>query len=236
MKSILFTVVALAVSILSANSQTMTVKLKNGQKITYQTSNVEDVEFEEAQNNVGDTFHNGHEYVDLGLPSGKIWATCNVGANKPEDIGDYFAWGETEPKEYYSEENSKCFGKDMLYNISGTEYDVAHVKWGGKWRMPTLSELSEMTGKCTWVKKLIEGTYYFIGTGPNGNCIIIPAAGWIDIYNIGATSQGAYWSSERQSSIYAKMLNMMTPTGIYTNMVNRISLGQSVRPIFTPED
>lgn len=236
MKRTLFTTIVLMVSILSANSQTMIVKLKNGQKVTYQTSNVEDVEFEETNNTEGDTFHNGHEYVDLGLPSGKLWATCNVGANKPEELGDYLAWGETEPKDYYSEENSECYGKNMVNDISGTEYDVAHVKWGGKWRMPTMLELSEMSGKCTWEKKKIDGTYYFIGTGPNGNSITFPAVGWINVYNSGGDNNGAYWSSERYSSRNAKMLYMMDSTGIYPDQINPIYFGQSVRPIFTPEN
>lgn len=236
MKKIIFTIIALTVCVVSASSQTMTVKLKNGQKVTYQTSEVEDVKFEEAYNHEGATYHNGHEYVDLGLPSGKLWATCNVGASKPEEIGYYFSWGETEPKDYYSEENSECYGKDMVNDISGTEYDVAHVKWGGKWRMPTMLELSEMSGKCTWGKKKIEGTYYFIGTGPNGNSIIFPAASWMKVFNPGGDSDGAYWSSEKRSSGSAKMLWMISATLIEPNMTNPIYFGQSVRPIFTPEE
>lgn len=84
------------------------------------------------------------EAVDLGLPSGTKWASCNVGATKPEEPGGYYAWGETEEKDYYAPSTYiHCDGAynplfyDLGSDISGTEYDVAHVKWGGKWCMPT---------------------------------------------------------------------------------------------------
>ena len=100
-----------------------------------------------AQTNVID----GHEYVDMGLPSGTLWATCNIGAESSTDFGDYFAWGETEPKEEYTDKNYKFFegykelpgvGYYLLCtnigeDICGTEYDAARVKWGGRWRLPT---------------------------------------------------------------------------------------------------
>ncbi|MBO4315774.1 MAG: hypothetical protein J5867_07425, partial [Prevotella sp.] len=82
-----------------------------------------------------------HQAVDLGLPSKTKWASCNVGATKPEEYGGYYAWGETEEKEVYDESTYKYYQNDEYVNlgsdISGTEYDVAHVKWGGNWRMPT---------------------------------------------------------------------------------------------------
>ncbi len=109
--------------------------------------------------------YNGHDYVDLGLPSGLIWATCNVGAAKPEDYGDYFAWGETEPKDDYWWSTYKwCNGDwdkltkyctDSYYwdssssssmdnkTVLDPEDDAAHVNWGGSWRMPTDEEWTE---------------------------------------------------------------------------------------------
>ena len=87
------------------------------------------------------------EAIDLGLPSGTKWASCNVGATKPEEYGGYYSWGETEEKETYDWstyihcDGSSSTCHDLGSDISGTEYDVAHVKWGGKWCMPTLDDI-----------------------------------------------------------------------------------------------
>ena len=98
----------------------------------------------------------GHEYVDLGLPSGLKWATCNVGAEKPEDYGDYFAWGEIETKSEYTESNSLTHGKQMD-DISGdVQYDVAAANWGDSWRMPTKDEMIELVSNCEWEWIFIE--------------------------------------------------------------------------------
>ena len=96
------------------------------------------------------TIKDGHEYVDLGLPSGLKWATCNVGASKPEDFGNYYAWGETSPKDEYTEDNCSTYEK-QINDISGNaQYDAARANWGGKWRLPTKSEMQELRYKCTW--------------------------------------------------------------------------------------
>ena len=109
-----------------------------------------------------ENMHNGHEYVDLGLSSGTLWATCNVGADYPEEYGDYFAWGETTPKEEYKEENYKWYNKENSYLCTKYNYqdkqrgldimdDTAQVNWGGDWRMPGLSDIKELCIKCTWI-------------------------------------------------------------------------------------
>lgn len=91
-----------------------------------------------------------HEYVDLGLPSGTKWATCNVGANIPEEYGDFYAWGEITTKSEYTTENCVTYGESMD-DISGNpNYDVARAKWGGSWRMPTKSEMRELVYNCNW--------------------------------------------------------------------------------------
>ena len=130
---------------------------------------------------------NGHEFVDLGLPSGTLWATCNVGATSPEQAGLYFAWGETVG--YTAEQvksGERVFDKvsykarDILKNIT-LEQDVAHVNLGGNWRMPTQKDFQELIDNCdsTWVAD-------FNGTGVagriftskiNGNSVFFPAAG-----------------------------------------------------------
>ncbi len=145
---------------------------------------------------------NGHEYVDLGLPSGLKWATCNVGANKPEDYGDYFAWGEVNTKSEYTPKNYK-FGFLMtgflnLITIGGLikKYDAACANWGGKWRMPTEAELTELWFKCEWVWMSQDGKCGYSVTGPNGNSIFLPAAGLRGGSSLGyAGSRGFYWSS-----------------------------------------
>ncbi len=141
-------------------------------------------------------FLNGHEYVDLGLPSGLKWATCNVGANKPEEYGDYFAWGEIETKDKYTQENSLTYDKPMK-NISGNpEYDVARVNWGSSWRIPTKEELEELVDYCIWKRMCIKGVSGVLVTGPNGNSVFLPAAGYCGGTSIDyAGSFGGYWSS-----------------------------------------
>ena len=150
------------------------------------------------------TSHMGYEYVDLGLPSGLKWATCNVGANKPEDYGDYFAWGEVNTKSEYTEKNYKHYRGFLvikkyvfLGEISGNaQYDTARAKWGGKWRMPTKAELQELCDKCTWTWMSQNGVKGYKVTGPNGNSIFLPAAGSRDgLSPYRAGSCGYYWSS-----------------------------------------
>lgn len=136
-----------------------------------------------------------HDFVDLGLPSGLKWATCNVGANSPEEYGDYFAWGETEPKDYYSYNNYKYgsgFEKFTKYTIEeeysyngnvdnkyilDPEDDAAYVNWGPGWRMPTEGDLRELNEKCDWEVTTINGICGYRVTGPNKKTIFLPAAG-----------------------------------------------------------
>ena len=188
---------------------------------------------------------NGHEYVDLGLPSGLKWATCNVGANKPEDYGDYFAWGETMTKETYTEYNCPTYGLskselqsqgyvDSEGNIT-SQYDTARAKWGGKWRMPTKAELQELCNKCTWTWMSQNGIDGYKVTGPNGNSIFLPAAG----YRRGswprrAGDYGFYWSSTPNESgsddAYLLYFDYIDSSSLYMYDSSRYD-GQSVRPV-----
>ena len=142
--------------------------------------------------------HNAHEYVDLGLPSGIKWATCNVGANTPEEYGDYFAWGETTTKSSYSYTNYKYSSNPSTLPLSA---DAAHVNWGGKWRMPTKAEQDELSNisNCTWTWTTQNGVKgYKVTSKKNGNSIFLPAAGYCDVGNgnfSDAGSDGSYWSS-----------------------------------------
>ena len=176
---------------------------------------------------------NGHDYVDLGLPSGLKWATCNVSASRPEDYGDYFAWGEILPKSEYTEENSLTYGKD-IGNISGnSRYDAAHAQWGSSWRLPTKAEYEELLEKCKWEWTTGGGYRGYRVTGPNGNSIFFPAAGYrsgTDVYNRG--SFGYYWvgSLNEGSSYSASYLYFYNGGNVYWNQ-DYFGGGLSVRPV-----
>ena len=147
--------------------------------------------------------------VDLGLSV--KWACCNVGASVPEGYGGYYAWGETEEKSNYTEETyqyARDLDGDGNYwddednwinigsNISGTQYDAAHVKWGGSWRMPTRDEIKELVNKCSWKWTSLNGVNGQLVTGPNGNSIFLPAAGYRNGTGLGRRgSYGYYWSA-----------------------------------------
>lgn len=116
--------------------------------------------------------NNKHEFVDLGLSVN--WATCNVGASKPSDYGDYYAWGETTTKK---DDNYKYDNKNSGSDIGGTRFDVAHVRWGAEWRMPTDDECEELIYDCTWILTTMDGHMGYEVIGPSGNSIFLPAAG-----------------------------------------------------------
>ena len=162
-----------------------------------------------------------HEWVDLGLPSGTLWATCNVGASAPEEYGDYFAWGETEPKDYYDWSTYKwCNGTSSTmtkyctnsgYGYNGfvdnkteldPEDDAAYVNWGPSWRMPTTEQQRELYENCSSVWTTQNGVNGRLFTGSNGNTLFLPAAGdrWYEsLYYVG--SDGYYWSRTLYSSL-----------------------------------
>lgn len=125
---------------------------------------------------------NGHEYVDLGLPSGLKWATCNVGTDTSEEFNDscYFIFGQTTPKmlsKVPSKEEMRAIGVVDSTNNLNITYDIARQNWGGRWRMPTKAELEELKLKCTWVWTTLGDSNGYKVTGPNGNSIFLPASG-----------------------------------------------------------
>lgn len=157
---------------------------------------------------------NGHEYVDLGLPSGTLWATCNVDAETPESYGVYYAWGETEPKALYDwksykygrfiheryELNKYCtdssFGLDGFVDhltVMEPDDDVARACWGERWRMPTIEEWGELSQNTIGEWTSQNGVDGWLFTASNGNSLFLPAAGywWDDAFN---ARLGLYWS------------------------------------------
>ena len=175
---------------------------------------------------------NGHEYVDLGLPSGLKWATCNVGASSLEEYGDYYAWGEIETKSEYTEDNSKTDGKWMS-DISGNSiYDVARAKWGGSWRLPTEKELEELESKCTWEWTTQNGKKGYKVTGPNGNSIFMPAAGFRNGSSLDCAGEDAdYWSSSPYGSYKVSAYYLSFNSSIHYVDYSSRYYGQTVRPV-----
>ena len=137
-------------------------------------------------------YENGHEWVDLGLSV--KWATCNVGASTPKGYGNYYAWGETSPKSSYTSSNYTYSRNPTTIPLNR---DAVAVNWGGNWRMPTFNEIKELKKKCKWTWT---GRGYTV-TGPNGNSIFLPAAGY-RYYSVlyYAGSFGYYWSSSLYTS------------------------------------
>ena len=143
--------------------------------------------------------YNGHEYVDLGLSV--MWATCNVGANSPEECGGYYAWGETKTKDVYSFENSKTDGKEIADFSGDAQYDAATANWGGLWRMPTEAEAEELL-RCKWEEVVINDVNGYKVTGVNGNSIFIPKAGYISEEKFITKDRDSWlWTSTPTSSL-----------------------------------
>ena len=127
------------------------------------------------------------EAVDLGLPSGTLWASWNVGASSPDGYGCYYSWGECGTKNDYSlatysfyDQEWQEYKSEIGSNIQGTTYDIATVMWGGDWRMPSVEEFEELVDNCTWSWIYYNNSVYgYKVEGSNGNKIFLPAAGRI---------------------------------------------------------
>ena len=186
------------------------------------------------------------EAIDLGLSV--KWASYNVGATAPEEYGGYYAWGETEEKSDYSWRNYKyCKGTNdtmTKYCTSSSDGtvdnkttleagdDVASVKWGGNWRMPTTEEQQELINNCTWTWTTHNGVNGYRVTGPNGNSIFLPAAGYrygSEAYDQG--SSGYYWLSSLDSYYSDYAFNLYFYSGYYNWFSYYRCHGRTVRPV-----
>lgn len=177
--------------------------------------------------------------IDLGLPSGVLWASCNVGATKPEESGGYYAWGEVETKSHYdwftyayydiTDDNCNSIGKE----ISGTEYDVARAKLGENWRMPTRDEQIELVDNCSCTPTTLNGVVGVkLVSNINGNSIFLPASGYSfgeKVYRAG--NYGYYWaSSSNDSQDRISYMFIHNDTAGYSLSVYSCN-GNSVRPV-----
>ncbi len=156
-----------------------------------------------------------HEYVDLGLPSGTLWATCNIGAKVPEEAGNRYAWGETEVKESYSEANYKWMDgyyytkynsietNGVLDNLTELELsdDAAYVNWGKSWQMPTNGNVEELVKHCTKELVYIGDAFGCRITGPNGKSIFLPTDP-----RSNNSMVGQYWTSSKPTHNYAYVI------------------------------
>ena len=200
--------------------------------------------------------HHPHQ-IDLGLPSGTKWACCNVGADKPEAYGGYYAWGETEEKDVYNdvtyqystgedgngdgyyddyhvETSFDVYGvwQSLGDDIAGSQYDVAHVKWGGNWQMPTSEQIEELVNNCTYGGSSMNGVEGGKFTGPNGGTLFLPAAGTrLNDKLYGAGYDGDYWLSTQNPSnlYYAIYLSFNSGNASWYN--NSRGTGLTVRPV-----
>ncbi len=180
-------------------------------------------------NSESDEGLNGHEAVDLGLPSGLLWATCNVGATSPELSGYYFAWGETTPKADYLSSNYTYSNNPTTLPLSA---DAAHVNWGGAWRMPTEREFGELLAYCSWLWVTQNEANGYKVTGQNGNSIFLPAAGYrdgssLDYYG----SCGYYWSSLLDTSYPSYAYYLYFNSSGYSWRDSSRYYGRSVRAV-----
>lgn len=184
---------------------------------------------------------NGHYWVDLGLPSGTLWAECNIGASTIENYGGYYSWGETEEKTSYYVDDYKFFDHytenlNMVYkyvakDIGGTDLDVAYVKWGNEWKMPTNTQWKELFSKCKRKYDKVNNVNGMIFTGPNKKTLFFPAGG----YKGGKSYQdknekGYYWTSESEgysSSVFHVNFNDKT----YYNYDTSGAGGYNVRAV-----
>ena len=173
-----------------------------------------------------------HEFVDLGLPSGRLWATCNIGAEKPTDCGDYFACGEVDPYDIKNHDTGN-FDDTDVFKLSemDDEHDAAKVLWGDDWRMPTLIDFAELIDNCTYGSEVIDGIKCGVFTSKaNNQKIVMPARGCVGGCTLHERGRGGYyWSRSFYSSSHAWILNFISSArGVFAN--NR-RYGFSVRPV-----
>ncbi|MCD7709874.1 MAG: hypothetical protein LUI04_00715 [Porphyromonadaceae bacterium] len=180
----------------------------------------------------------GYDYVDLGLSV--KWAACNIGASSPTEYGSHFAWGETKTKSSYTEDNCVTFDKeinDIAVDSVYFSYDAARANWGDAWRMPTKDEMDELMNKCQWTWVRINRHKGYKVTGPNGNSIFLPAAGWCVKDSLYDTEEiGYYWSSTPDESHTNRAYYLEEQGGGVDRYWSYRYLGFSIRPVMEEED
>lgn len=179
------------------------------------------------------------EFIDLGLPSGTLWASYNIGATQPEEYGEYYAWGETEVKtKYFWSNYIQCNGsKETCYDlgpeISGTSYDAARTKWKGGWQLPTFDQFNELIYNCSYTWTTVNDVTGKMFTGPNGKTIFFPAAGYKanEVSNSG--SYGYYWSGTQDPDNIIRAYNLSISEEKPRCLNNYRYAGFTIRPVIS---
>jgi len=179
--------------------------------------------------------HHPH-LIDLGLPSGTKWACCNVGASAPEQYGNYYAWGEIQPKAVYNWDTYQYYNDNTgIVNIGSDiggnpNYDAATANWGAPWRMPSIAQMQELLDYTTSTWTTQNGVYGRVFIGPNGGGVFFPAAGLRFDSERDVGIFGYYWSSTPSDEDKACDLNIHT-TFANLDGINPRYGGRSVRPV-----
>lgn len=211
-----------------AVAQTVNVHFKNGQTIQYPSSNVDYVDFSEKP---ADPTVSAGQVVDLGLSV--YWASCNLGAEAPEEEGNRYAWGETKAKSSFSQDNYSYYDNEKVQytdigsDIAGTEFDAATVNLGNDWRMPTKTEMQELIDNCTWEWTQLKGINGFRITGKNNNSIFIPA---FKMYSFTTQTINVWTSTGKTSNAYRLLESSNKP---YVSSIDAGWIGCTIRPVTT---
>ena len=197
----------------------------------------------ESKSSISKSNNAQEERVDLGLSSGILWATCNIGASSPSEIGDYFAWGEREPKDVYGWDTYKlCRGSyNSIFKYTETDGkkvldsqdDVAKSMLGGECRIPTKEDMEELVEECEWKWTSLNGQLGWKVIGSNNNYIFLPASGAASSYRIaGVNELGRYWTATRDESNYSAY-NLRFKDGTDTIVVvdDTRFYGRTIRPV-----
>ncbi len=246
MKKLILFASALCMSVCAMAQSEFYVYKTDGSRVKFTIADVDSISFTAPKAAI----ENGHEYIDLGLPSGLKWATRNEGAETPEAYGNYYAWGETTaPKDSYYWDTYKWragsgnaftkYNTDSNYGIVDNKTtldpadDVAAANWGGKWRMPTDAEWTELRENCVWTWTTQNGTKgYKVTSKTNGNSIFLPAAGgWSDDYLSGVGGDGSYWSSSLSTDDPYEAGSVIFTSNVVHGTYELRYCGFSVRPV-----
>lgn len=232
----------------TAKAQKVVLHLAGNQTFECSLSLLDSITFKEGDIIIKEE----HEWVDLDLPSGTLWATCNIGANSPEEYGDYFAWGETEPKLYYSLSTYKlCEG---TFNTN-TKYctkegngivdnkielepidDAAIVNWGISWQVPSKEQFKELINANNCIINMttqegVEG--WLITSKSNNNNIFLPATGYFEGSNLYHLNEyGCYWSRTLNTNSCDNAHNLLLHLNHQSSEIySERYIGQPIRPI-----
>ena len=247
-KHICMLLLLLMASVQATWAQRLVLHMTDKKTVEYNISQLDSISFLEGTN---EEIKEEHEWVDLGLPSGTLWATCNVGANSPEEYGDYFAWGETQPKTTYSWSTYKyCKGTNdtMTKYCTNSDYgtvdnktelepsdDAATVNWGSNWQMPSFEQLKELYNSSytttTWA--IFNGKYCRkITSKSNGNSIFLPPAGYRSGTNFSESGNyGNYWSRSVAANNSRCVYSLRFYSGDINASYHGRDAGRSVRPV-----